>query len=147
MRSKLCGFFLTCLLASTATSAADTKGSFFAVIVKDMGVSLAWYKESLGLEIVTRMTESGQYDIVNLFGPGLFVELLELPAAAERPEGRIEGPFKLGMLVDDLHEFVAGLPESLSEAEIISDTNNGLLLLQLRDPDGNIVQVMEMLER
>lgn len=65
--------------------------------------------------------------------------MLQLAAAAERPEGYIRGPFKVGMLVADL----AALPAGTEPPRILEGENNGLLLIQLRDPEGNIVQVMQ----
>ena len=99
--------------------------------------------ETLGLTAGKRMSEQGRYDIVNLEGPGLFVELLELADAANRPDGFVKGPFKTGMLVDDLRSFVASLPAGEAQPEIVEDEANGVLMIQLRDPDGNIVQVMQ----
>lgn len=122
---------------------ATIEGSFFAVIVSDVEASRNWYQTVLGLEQVSRATERDRYDIINMSGPGLFVELLELGAAAERPGGQIEGPFKVGMLVDDLTAFAAGLPAAESEANIVYDQRNEVLILQLKDPDNNTVQVMQ----
>lgn len=141
---------LVCLLAclSTVTHAdepveATIEGSFFAMIVSDVDASRNWYQTVLGLEEVSRSTERGRYDIINMAGPGLFVELLELDAAAERPGGQIEGPFKVGMLVDDLTAFAAALPATTAEANIIYDQKNNVVLLQLKDLDNNTVQVMQ----
>lgn len=141
---------LVCMVLSLAAFArADTSisGSYFAVIVRDVDVSTGWYRSVLGLEPGTRLTEPGRYDIVNLQGPGLHVELLELADAASRPAGFVHGPFKVGMLVDDLEGFVDGLPASLPRPQIIEDAQNGLALIQLRDPDGNVVQVMQRIDR
>ena len=134
------------VLASSGVRAADARieGSFFAVIVNDVEASRNWYQTVLGLEQVSRSTERDRYDIINMAGPGLFVELLELSAAATRPGGQIEGPFKVGMLVDDLTAFAAALPSTASDANIIYDQKNEVLILQLKDPDNNTVQVMQL---
>ena len=138
----------TALLATWpgAALAANVNGSYFAVIVSDVDASAAWYRSVLGLQTVSRLSKDGEYDIVNLHGPGIFVELLELPAALGRPAGDIQGPFKVGMLVDDLPAFVAGLPDSEPEPKQFQDDELGLSAIQLVDPDGNIVQVMMTLE-
>jgi len=144
---------LILLLACFATAAhadepaeATIQGSYFALIVSDVEASRSWYQTVLGLEEISRSTERDRYDIINMAGPGLFVELLELDAAAERPGGQIEGPFKVGMLVDDLTAFAAGLPATTAEANIIYDQENGVVLLQLKDLDNNTVQVMQRVE-
>ncbi len=134
------------LLAWIDGIAADVTGSFFAVVVDDIDTSETWYRETLGLAAGERLREDGRYEIVNLRKPGLFVELLELADANDRPDGYAKGPFKAGMLVDDIHVFLAGLPDSVVVPDIIEDETNGLLILQLNDPDGNIVQVMQAVD-
>ncbi|MDH3428483.1 MAG: VOC family protein [Gammaproteobacteria bacterium] len=124
----------------------DLAGAYFAVIVSDIEVSREWYRNNLQLEQLTRFSEEGRYDVVNLARPGLFVELLQLDAATDRPEGRIQGPFKVGLLVADVEAFAASLPETGTAPRILHDERNRLLMLQLRDPDGYIVQVMQVLE-
>ena len=132
-------------LVAPMPSAAEAKGSYFAIVVTDIQTSLAWYESVLGLEVSARVSESGRYEIVNLRGAGLFIELIKLEAATDRPDNVINGPFKVGMLVSDLNEFTAQLPDSIAEPEVISDTRNELLLIQLRDPDDNTIQVVELL--
>jgi hypothetical protein len=135
---------LLLLLAGTAAY-AETEGSFIAVIVNDIDESAQWYESTFELVPGERISESGRYEIVNLWKPGLFVELLQLTAADERPD-YVKGLFKAGILTSDLEEFAALLPESVPKPQILSDTTNGLLLMQLRDPDGNIIQIMELLD-
>ncbi len=122
---------------------AGTEGSYFSVIVSDIEKSAAWYRRVLGLEEKTRLDGGGQFQIVNLHGPGLFVELIATDSALDRPEGRIEGPFKVGLLVPDLDHFLTRLPESMQRPELVTDTRNALRLVQILDPDGNTVQVMQ----
>ena len=132
-------------LVATMSSAAEARGSYFAIVVTDIHTSLAWYESVLGLEVSARTSESGRFEIVNLRRAGLFVELIQLESATDRPDNIIKGPFKVGMLVSDLNEFAAQLPDSIPEPEVISDTRNELLLIQLRDPDNNTIQVVELL--
>lgn len=129
-------------LMPPAPARADVEGSYFAIIVNDIDASVAWYESTLQLDRVSS-GKTDRFEIVNLQGRGLFVELIELRSAAERPGGRIKGPFKLGILVDDLESFVQELPESMPEPDIVGDEANKLRLVQLRDPDGNIIQVMD----
>ena len=136
---------LVAILATTSVNAA-IEGSYFAVIVNDLDTSQEWYETVLGLSPESTLSEDDRYKIVNLKGRGLFVELLELATAQDRPEGLVRGPFKVGMLVRNLEEFIAGLPESVAEPDVISDPTNGLVLIQIRDPDGNIVQVMRLID-
>jgi len=132
--------------ADEVAADAAIQGSYFAVIVSDIEAARNWYQTVLGLEEASRSAERGRYDIINMAGPGLFVELLQLDAAAPRPGGQNEGPFKVGMLVDDLTAFAAGLPAAASQAEIVYDRKNNVLILQLKDPDNNTVQVMQRVD-
>ncbi|MGI9201416.1 MAG: VOC family protein [Woeseiaceae bacterium] len=149
MKTRLLVVLLTCFATvAHADEAVEAKieGSYFAMIVSDVEASRNWYQTVLGLEEISRSTERGRYDIINMAGPGLFVELLQLDAAAARPGGQIEGPFKVGMLVDDLTAFAAALPATTAEANIIYDQENSIVLLQLKDLDNNTVQVMQKVE-
>ena len=118
-------------------------GGYFAVIVSDIDASAAWYRAVFRADEKSRAEEPGRYAIVNLLRDGLAIELIELPAAAARPAARHQGPLKVGALVDDLQAFLAALPATTEKPQVIRDANNGLLLVQLPDPDGNIVQVMQ----
>jgi len=139
--SALVALGATLMLSSVAHAEPD--GGYFAIIVSDLEQSRAWYTSTLHLDQISRLTdESGRYDIVNLSRDGLFVELLELEGALARPDGRLRGPFKVGFMVADLGAFLSALPTDFERPEVIKDPKNGLRMVQLRDPDGNVVQVM-----
>lgn len=146
MTRKFVSFSAFCLLIVTLTIDAKAEGTYFAQIVSDIDASSEWYRTTFDLALGTTLSESGRYEIVNLHGPGVYVELLELEDVIERPKGRVMGPFKVGMLVSDLTEFIARLPDSTPESEVMHDSRNNLRLIQLSDPDGNIIQIMEMLD-
>lgn len=150
MNIRLLVALLICLptmaIAQDEETTATIQGSYFSVIVSDVEGARNWYQTVLGLKEHSRTAERGRYDIINMVGPGLFVELMQLDAAAERPGGQIEGPFKVGMLVDDLTAFAAGLPAAASQAEIVYDRKNSVLVLQLKDPDINTIQVMQIVD-
>lgn len=136
------------LFSFVSSNAEETeiRGSYFALIVRDVDGSSSWYQSVLGLQEASRSTQAGSYDIINLVGPGIFVELLQLSHAGERPGGQTQGPFKVGMLVEDMERFAATLPAAVSPPNIVFDRGNNLLVLQLRDPDNNTVQVMQVLD-
>jgi hypothetical protein len=146
MTRKFVSLSAFCLLIVAPAIDAEAEGAYFAQIVSDVDVSAEWYKATFGLVLETELSESGRYKIVNLHRPGVFIELLELDSVIERPKGRVKGPFKVGMLVSDLSDFVARLPDSMPEPKVILDSRNNLRLIQLSDPDGNIIQIMEMLD-
>ena len=132
------------LALGSASALGEVRGSYFAVIVSDIEASAQWYAATFDLTMQSRSDEADRFSIVNLSKPGMFVELLQVAGAVPRPTG--EGLFKAGLLVDDLATFVAGLPPTLETPEIVSDQRNHLLLVQLRDPDGNVIQVMQVME-
>ena len=131
------------LVLTSTTVCAEIEGSFIAVVVNDIDESAEWYQSTFNLLPGERLSKSGQYEIVNLRRPGLFVELLQLAAAADRPD-YAKGLFKAGILTSDLEAFAASLPDSVPTPQIISDTANNLLLMQVKDPDGNIIQIMQL---
>ncbi len=131
------------LWLSTDSVADEPNGSYFAVIVNDINVSAEWYMSTFGLAAGERMVQEGRYEIVNLQKPGLFVELLELDGAGDRAN-RAQGFFKAGFLTEDLDAFIASLPDSVSKPSVIEDSVNKLRLVQLKDPDGNTIQVMQL---
>ena len=143
MKTRLLVSLLICFSFAANAQDAKIEGSYFAIIVSDVEASKNWYETVLGLQEMSRSNERGRYKITNLVGPGIFVELMQLDAASERPGGQIEGPFKVGMLVDDLTSFAAALPAAAGEPKIVYDNENDVLVLQLRDPDNNTVQVMQ----
>ncbi len=128
-------------LAAPMPGRTEPEGSYFAIIVSDIEESVAWYTSVLALN-ESSSSKTERFEIVNLRGPGLFVELIELTVAEPRPAG-IRGPFKVGFVVDDLGRFIEQLPDSMPEPDVINDGVNSLQLMQLRDPDGNIIQVMD----
>lgn len=146
MKTRLLVLLALCFSFAAYAQDAKIQGSYFAIIVSDAEASQSWYETVLGLQEMSRSNERGRYLIINLAGPGLFVELLQLDAASARPGGQIEGPFKVGMLVDDLTSFAAALPVSAGDPKIVYDNENDILVLQLRDPDNNTVQVMQAVE-
>ena len=78
MNIRLLIVFLT--FSAFATSAeeapeATIQGSYFAIIVSDVEASRNWYQTVLGLRELSRSTQIDRYDIINMAGPGLFVEL------------------------------------------------------------------------
>ena len=146
MKIRLLILLVICFSFAANAQEAKIQGSYFAIIVSDVEASQNWYEAVLGLRKLSHSNEIGRYDIINLGGPGIFVELLQLDAASARPGGQIEGPFKVGMLVDDLTSFAVALPAAAGDPKIVYDNENGVLVLQLRDPDNNTVQVMQIVD-
>lgn len=133
------------LLFLSTPTLADIRGSYFAVVVQDAELASSWYSEVFDMSLVSdsEFGEEGTFRLVNLRRDGLFVELIRIRENGGHPEGGIKGLQKVGVFVDDLTGFVASLPESVPKPEILTDEHNGLRLIQLTDPFGNVVRVME----
>ena len=122
---------------------AFTTPQYFAVSVEDMDQSLAWYTQALGLETLDDTTHpEGMWRIVNLHREGLAVELVFDRRAAARPEGRVRGVAKVGFAVPNVHEVAERVEKATGERPRVVDfERHGIHILQLRDPDGNILQL------
>jgi catechol 2,3-dioxygenase-like lactoylglutathione lyase family enzyme len=126
--------------------------------VRDLERAVEFYTETFGLEVLDRFSVSGEAfatgvgvdgaegRFAHIDGDGCRVELVEYdpegePAAADavnQPGGK-----HLGFVVDDLDAFYDGLDddvETVSEPQL-SPTGTGILFL--RDPEGNLVEVVE----
>ncbi len=119
---------------------------YFAVIVRDLDAAVEWYRDVLGLEEwIGSEAEDGRWRILNLRSEKFIVELIRHDEA--RTVERAHGFFKVGFHVPDIEavadrvELVTGERPRVAEFERF-----GLHVLQLRDPDGNIIQVHSWLE-
>ena len=119
-----------------------TDRQYFAVRVADMDRSVAWYQRALGLEVLDDTSaEDGRWRIVNLTRDGLAVELIQ-DRRDRAAEGRVRGLSKVGFEVQDLEPIADRVAASGEERPRILDFDkHSLRLLQVRDPDGNVVQL------
>jgi catechol 2,3-dioxygenase-like lactoylglutathione lyase family enzyme len=126
--------------------------------VSDLDRAVAFYRDTLGLTVSNRFTVEGDafataVDVPNATGRfahldagGARVELVEYDP--EGPDATADGvndrgAKHLGFGVDDLDGFYADLPadvETLSEPQT---TSSGTRILFLKDPEGNLVEVLE----
>jgi catechol 2,3-dioxygenase-like lactoylglutathione lyase family enzyme len=133
--------------------------------VRDLGRSLAFYRDVLGLEVVLEQEKQGGYlgaivgypdahvRMAHVRAPGSDhrIELFEYvqPAPEERPlEPRQIGPTHVCLLVDDLagaYERVraAGLETLSPPVEVDTGANAGSRALYVRDPDGILLELFE----
>ncbi len=114
---------------------------YFALSVEDVDRSIAWYRKVLGLELLddTR-DEEGRWRIANLTNEALFVEIIwdRRDSAAESARGIV----KVGFAVPDV-EAVADRVAAAGEKRprVLTFKQHDVRLIQLRDPDGNILQL------
>jgi catechol 2,3-dioxygenase-like lactoylglutathione lyase family enzyme len=126
--------------------------------VSDLDRAVTFYREVLGLDVLDEFTVSGEafatgVDVpgatgrfAHLDGDGARVELVEYdPQAAPVGADALDQPgaTHLAVAVDDVQAFYDGLPadvETLSEPQT---TESGTTICFLRDPDENLVEVLE----
>ena len=94
-------------------------GAFFALSVRDLEASAAWYREALGLSVVMRTPKQNGAAALVLEGGGLIVELIQrdgampLKSVAPSVSDRmlVQGLVKAGAVVADFDRTVARLRE------------------------------------
>jgi catechol 2,3-dioxygenase-like lactoylglutathione lyase family enzyme len=137
---------------------AFVRAHHFGVTVSDLERVVEFYRDVLGLEVLDRFTVSGDAfsDAVGVEGAtGTFVHLdadaarLELieyrPEGADRTGGDVNRPGTnhLGLVTEDVDEVYESLP---ADAETLSEprtTESGTRILFVRDPEGNLVELLE----
>lgn len=137
----------------TALSAHHT-----AVTVSDLDRAEAFYREAFDLDVADRFEVSGEAfatavgvdgaagSFVHLDAGGTRIELVEFePRGDPREDGRLDEPGTphVGLETEDVDAVVADLP---ADAELVSEpqtTASGARVVFLRDPEGNLVELLE----
>jgi catechol 2,3-dioxygenase-like lactoylglutathione lyase family enzyme len=130
---------------------------FFALSVADVEASVDWYESVLGLRVVRSADLDARGIRIRLLrGEDIFLELIEDAAAVSLSElepplsdrYRLHGVFKIGLRVEDLaetEERLAALDVPL-RGRVITEQDGSMRSLQVQDPDGNVLQVFEVLD-
>lgn len=145
----------SCLIALTLppasrASAADppdpwvtgiTAPQHFAVVVADVDRSAAWYRDVFGLRVLGgSAAEDGSWRIENLGSASLLVEVIRDDRAQEVDRAR--GFRKVGFQVPDVAAVADRVERATGERPRVLDVVElGIRILQIRDPDGNVVQL------
>jgi catechol 2,3-dioxygenase-like lactoylglutathione lyase family enzyme len=127
-----------------------------AVTVSDLDRVTAFYRDELGLAVVDRFVVEGEAfadavgvpgatgQFVHLDGGGARIELVEYdPEGEHRPDGALNEPgtHHLGLAVEDVEAaWSETTARALSEPRT---TDSGTTILFLRDPEGNLVELIE----
>lgn len=126
--------------------------------VSDLETCLAFYRDALGFPVLEEFSVDGEGFETAVGVPGASAEFVHLDAegvvlelVAYEPEGAAcaaetvaqPGAKHVGFTTPDLAAFLAGLPgdvETLAEAQT---TPTGSTIVFLRDPEGNLLEVLE----
>jgi len=137
----------------------DLTAHHYGLIVSDLDRAVAFYRDTLGLEVLSEFTVSGAafaeaVDVpgatgrfAHLDAGGARVELVEYdPPGEDRPAPAVNdaGGTHLGLSVPDLDAFHDGLPEEVATLSAPRTTESGTRICFLRDPEGNLVEVVEV---
>ena len=114
---------------------------FIAVSVEEVDRSVDWYIKAFGLKKLDDTTaEDGSWRTVNLKRDELFVEIVR--SDRHPSAGKTKGLFKVGFSVPDVEAVADRVADASGERPRIVDFEpHGIRILQLKDPDGNIIQL------
>ncbi|WP_114577472.1 VOC family protein [Saliphagus sp. LR7] len=136
----------------------STRAHHVGITVSDLDRCLGFYRDVLGLPVLDRFTVSGEAfatavgiegatgRFVHLDADGARVELVSYdPAGEERSRERVDQPgaSHLGLAVEDVAAFYADLPDDVETVSEPRTTETGSTILFVRDPEGNLVELIE----
>ncbi|MFB6140983.1 MAG: VOC family protein [Halosimplex sp.] len=126
--------------------------------VADLERAVEFYTEIFDLEVLAEFESSGANfsrgvgvenatgRFAHLDGDGTRVELVEYdPAGGEAVAESVNdrGAKHLGFGVDDVEAFYEGLPDDVETVSEPQTSSTGTTILFLRDPEGNLVEVLD----
>jgi catechol 2,3-dioxygenase-like lactoylglutathione lyase family enzyme len=125
-----------------SASTSFTRIESIVLRVRSRQAAVAWYRESLGLEVVFEDPAEGM--AVLGVGQGCSLTLWELPAGEEGAPGEISGTFPIFEAMDVRRHrlLLQGRGVATSELREIP----GLRCFTFWDPDGNRLDACEVLE-
>ncbi|NHN60100.1 MULTISPECIES: VOC family protein [Halorussus] len=130
----------------------------FGVTVTDLDRAVEFYEETLGLDMLDRFSVSGETfsegvdvegatgNFAHLDAGSARVELVEYdPEGEDRDTEHVNQPGAkhLGLVVDDLDDFYEDLPSDVQTLSEPKTTVSGTRILFLRDPEDNLVELIE----
>ena len=120
---------------------------YFALYVEDVDRSVDWYRAVFGLRpLGGSAADDGSWRIENLGNEQLLVEIIRDRRAIV--VDRALGFRKVGFYVQDVEEVAERIAQATGERpRIVEFEQLNQRILQLRDPDGNIVQLLSSLKR
>jgi len=121
---------------------------YFAVVVNDVDLSVAWYKQVFGLtQLRDESADDNSWRIVNLSNASVFVEIIEDNRNRTTPGRRIPknefyGFAKVGFSVLNVVDVADRVEAATNNRPRVLDFEQfGIQLIQLHDPEGNTIQL------
>ncbi|WP_277542340.1 VOC family protein [Haloarcula laminariae] len=137
----------------------DPTAHHFAVTVSDLDRAIAFYRDTLGLEVLSEFAVGGEAFATGVGIDGASAQFAHLEAGDARielveytPEGERAaetelnqpGANHLGLEVDDLDAVYDSLPESVEPIAEPQTTESGTRICFIRDPDGTLLELLEL---
>ena len=147
-------FVASCISVQCFSQGAfEYEPNFSAVIVKDIRVSVDWYKSVFGLKTKTESNDDKNgYKVAIMESENLLLELIELRGSltrdellAGKPDGtQIQGHFKLGFKVKNIDDCLKRLAQlNIEVPQVWQDKISGKRNFIIKDPDENLIQFFD----
>lgn len=117
---------------------------YFALYVEDVDRSVAWYRRAFGVEpLGGSAADDGSWRIENVGNEKLLIEIIR-DSRAQRVD-RAMGFRKVGFYVPNLEGVADRIERATGERPRIVELEAlDQRILQLRDPDGNVIQLLSV---
>ncbi|EMA69872.1 glyoxalase/bleomycin resistance protein/dioxygenase [Halorubrum aidingense JCM 13560] len=137
---------------------SDLTAHHVGITVSDLDRAVDFYTETFGLEVVAEFAVGGEAfaeavdvagaeaEFAHLDAGDAIVELVAYEPAGEKtpdPELNRPGATHLGLSVDDVDDFYTTLDEGVETLSPPRTTASGTTVLFVRDPDGNLIEVLD----
>ncbi|GAB7091520.1 VOC family protein [Halorubrum luteum] len=137
---------------------SDPSAHHVGITVADLDRAVDFYTEAFGFGVLSEFSVSGEafadaVDVPNASGlfahldaDGVRLELIEYePEADARDDPALNRPgaVHLGVTVDDVDAFHAGLDDEVETLSTPRTTSSGTRILFVRDPEGNLIEVLD----
>ena len=137
---------------------SEPQSHHVGITVSDLDRAVDFYRDVLGLSVIAEFSVSGaafetgvdidgaSAQFAHLDGGDIRIELVAYdPVAEGLPTAQLNqsGATHLGLEVDDLDTFYNELPPTVDTLSPPQTTATGTRILFLRDPEGNLIEVLE----
>jgi len=131
----------------------------FAVTVSNLDRAVAFYRDTLGLDVLSEFAVGGEAFATGVGVDGASAEFAHMDAGNARvelveydPNGETvtetglnqPGATHLGLEVDDLDAVYDDLPDDVETIAEPQTTESGTRICFLRDPDGTLIELLEL---